>query len=82
MNEEGRLVNPETVCPYGQYSNVVDSEGNLYVADGEIFVYGKDGKEKKRIRVEERPISLAIGGKQKSILFVTTTRSLYGIRIK
>ena len=52
------------------------------MADGEIFVYGKDGKEKKRIRVEERPISLAIGGKQKSILFVTTTRSLYGIRIK
>lgn len=82
VNEEGRLVNPETVCPYGQYSNVVDSEGNLYVADGEIFVFGKDGKEKKRIRVEERPISLAIGGKQKSILFVTTTRSLYGIRIK
>ncbi len=82
VDDNGRLSEPQTVYPYGQYSNVVDDDGNLYIADGEIYVYGKDGKEKKRIRIEERPISLAIGGKQKNILFVTTTRSLFAIRIK
>ena len=70
------------VCPFGQYSNVTDDNGNIYIADGEIFVYDKSGKEQRRIQVEERPISLAIGGRQKDILFVTTTRSIYGIRIK
>ena len=70
------------LCPFGQYSNVTDAEGNVYVADGEIFVYDKSGKEQRRIQMEERSISLAIGGAQKDRLFVTTTRSIYGIKIK
>ena len=61
---------------------MTDRDGNIYVADGEIFVYAPDGKELKRIRLEERPISLAIGGKQGELLFATTTRSIYALRIK
>lgn len=79
---DGRLTEQKVLCPFGQYSNVTDAEGNVYIADGEIFVYDKSGKEQRRIQVEERPISLAIGGKQKDILFVTTTRSLYGVKIR
>lgn len=79
---DGHLEEQGVVCPYGQYSNVTDAEGNVYIADGEIFVYDKSGKELRRIQLEERPISLAIGGKQKNVLFVTTTTSVYGVRIK
>lgn len=82
VDGQGRLTEQQVVCPYGQYSNVTDADGNLYVADGEIYVYDKTGKELRRIQVEERPISLAIGGHQQDILFVTTTRSVYGIKIK
>lgn len=82
IDADGRLTKQGVVCPFGQYSNVTDDNGNIYIADGEIFVYDKSGKEQRRIQVEERPISLAIGGRQKDILFVTTTRSIYGIRIK
>lgn len=82
VGSDGRLTEQKVLCPFGQYSNVTDAEGNVYIADGEIFVYDKSGKEQRRIQVEERPISLAIGGKQKDILFVTTTRSLYGVRIR
>ena len=32
--------------------------GMFYVADGEIFVYDKSGKEQRRIQIEERPIFL------------------------
>ena len=32
--------------------------------------------------MEDRPISLAIGGKAKDILFITTSRGLYAARIK
>lgn len=82
VGSDGRLTEQKVLCPFGQYSNVTDAEGNVYIADGEIFVYDKPGKELRRIQVEERPISLAIGGKQKDILFVTTTRSLYGVKIR
>lgn len=82
VGSDGRLTEQKVLCPFGQYSNVTDAEGNVYIADGEIFVYDKSGKELRRIQVEERPISLAIGGKQKDILFVTTTRSLYGVKIR
>ena len=82
VDADGSLSQPQQLCPYGQYSNVTDRDGNIYVADGEIFVYSPDGKELKRIRLEERPISLAIGGKQGELLFATTTRSIYALRIK
>ena len=82
INTEGRLTNPKEVYPQGQYSNVTDKDGNVYIADGQIYVYDKNGQAVKRITLEERPISLAIGGKDKNTLFITTTTSFYGMRIK
>ncbi|MDR2810381.1 MAG: gluconolaconase [Tannerellaceae bacterium] len=82
VNPDGTLSNLKTVYPQGQYSQATDKDGNLYIADGEIFVYDRTGKELKRIVLEERPISLAIGGKDKNILFATTTKSLFCVRIK
>ncbi len=82
VGADGRLTKQGIICPYGQYSNVTDADGNVYVADGEIFVYDRYGKEQRRIQIEERPISLAIGGKQKDMLFVTTSSSFYGIKIR
>ncbi|MDR1558003.1 MAG: SMP-30/gluconolactonase/LRE family protein [Tannerellaceae bacterium] len=81
VNADGTLSNLKEAYPRGQYSSVTDQEGNVYIADGEIFVYDKSGKEIKRIQLEERPISLAIGGKDFKTLFATTTKSLYGIQI-
>ena len=82
VTSEGRLTNPKEVHPQGQYSNVVDKDGNVYIADGHIYVYDKSGQAVKRITLEERPISLAIGGKDQNTLFITTTKSFYGMRIK
>jgi hypothetical protein len=82
VNADGTLSNMKEVYPHGQYSSATDKAGNLYIADGEIFVYDKSGKEINRIRLEERPISLAIGGKDFDILFVTTSTSLYSVKIK
>ena len=81
VNADGTLTNLTTVYPHGQYSSATDKDGNLYIADGEIFVYDKSGQQIKRIRLEERPISIVIGGKDFNTLFATTSTSLYGIRI-
>jgi hypothetical protein len=79
--ERGRLSYPEEVLPRGETSNITDSEGNLYIADGQIFVYDKNLKEVSRISLPERPVSMAIGGKDKDTLFITSLTSLYSVKI-
>ena len=79
---DGRLTNMKQKIARGEYGSVVDADGTLYLAEGQIFVLDKSGNEVKRIDLDERPISLAIGGKEKNTLFVTTSSSFYKIRIK
>lgn len=76
----GRLSNLREIQSRGGYSTSVDNEGNLYVADGQIFVYDKNGNEIKRINLPERPISIAFGGKDRNTLYVTTQNSLFSVR--
>lgn len=80
--ENGRLSNLKEVLPRSEYSTAVDKEGNLYVADGQIFVYDKNGKEINRISLEERPVSITFGGKDGNTLFITANTSLYSYRIR
>ena len=82
VGPNGRLSNAREVHSRGGYSTAVDKEGNLYIAAGQIFVYDKSCKEINRINVEERPISIALGGKDGNTLFMTTNSSLYIVRVK
>ena len=79
---DGKLSELEVVLPRGEYSTAIDSDGNLYIADGQIIVFDKYYREIKRLTLDERPISMVIGGANQNTLFVTTHRSLYGIKIK
>ncbi len=81
VDDQGRLSNLQQVLPRGQGSTAVDKNGNLYVEDGQIFVYDKNLNEINRINLTERPISLVFGGEDENILFVTTSNSLFGIRV-
>jgi hypothetical protein len=80
--EGGKLSNLREIQPRGGYSTSVDKDGNLYVADGQIFVYDKNGKEISRINLPERPISITFGGKDGNTLFATTQNSLFSVRVK
>lgn len=80
--ENGKLSNLREIHPRSENSTAVDNVGNLYVADGQIFVFDTNGKEINRISTEERPISITFGGADGNVLFITTRTSLYGVRIK
>jgi hypothetical protein len=82
VKEGGKLSNLREIHARGGYSTAVDKDGNLYVADGQIFVYDRNGKEVNRINIPERPISITMGGKDGNTLFATTQNSLYGVRVK
>ncbi|MDH7974256.1 glycosyl hydrolase family 28-related protein [Sphingomonas sp. AR_OL41] len=58
-----------------------DAAGNLYVANGQVFVYAADGKLVRRIDVPARPLQLLIGGEKGRTLFILTHHALYGVEL-
>ena len=82
VNPDGTLLQKGLFAPFSQYCAITDDQGNVYIADGDVVMYGKDGRLIRRIRLEDRPISLAIGGLNKEMLLITTSRGLYAARIK
>ena len=80
--EDGTLRQKGVFVPFSQYCDITDADGNVYVADGDVAIFDADGKPLRRIHMEDRPISLAIGGKDRNLLFITTSRGLYAARIK
>ena len=81
VKEEGTLSNLQHFAEQGEFGSAVDEKGNLYVANGQIYVYNPDGDRIGVIKVPERPAAIQFGGKDKDILFITARSSLYGVRI-
>ena len=42
------LSNLQYFAEKGEFSSVPDTQGNVYVADGDVYVYGPDGKQIRR----------------------------------
>ena len=63
----------------GGESVAQDKEGNVYVAAGQVLVYGPDGTLRGRIDVPERPIDLVFGGRDRRTLYILTHSSLYAV---
>ena len=81
VGQGGAITDLKQVADRGGESAVLGPDGNVYVANGQIFVYGPDGKERGRIDVPERPLQLAFGGPDKRTLFILTHHSLYGSHV-
>jgi sugar lactone lactonase YvrE len=78
---DGTLSNPSYFVEWGEFGSVTDKEGNLYVADGQIYVFNQEGKQINLIRVPERPSAIQFGGKGMNTLFITARSGLYSVRI-
>src|SRR5882724_2269016 len=62
VQTDGTLGDVEPFAERGGESVAADSAGNVYVANGQIFVYNLAGKPIGRIDVPERPIQIVFGG--------------------
>jgi sugar lactone lactonase YvrE len=74
---------PETLKYFaekGEFSAVSDANGNVYIADGDIYVFGPDGQSQSIIHVPERPSTLIFGGIDKQTLFVTGRTGFYAVK--
>ncbi len=77
---DGRLSNLSYFAERGEFSSAIDESGNVFIADGQIYVYNPEGKEISTIEVPERPSSIHFGGKDEKTLFVVSRSSLYRIK--
>ncbi len=77
---DGRLEALKPFAERGGESVVADRQGNVYVANGQIFVYDRTGKMIGRIDVPERPLDILFGGPDRRTLFILSHHTLYSVR--
>ncbi len=66
----------------GGSSVVTDTAGNVYVAEGQLYIYNSAGKQIGIVEIPERPSSLAFGGDDRRTLFIGARNSLFSIRTR
>jgi hypothetical protein len=77
----GALIDLRVFASRGGESVAVNGDGDVFVANGQIFRYGPDGREVERIDLPERPLQLIFGGQDRRTLFALTHHSLYAVRL-
>ena len=82
VNADGTLSGLRLFAEQGGESLTQDSEGNVYLAAGQVFVYNSSGRPIDTIAVPERPLDLVFGGKDRRTLFILTHSSLYAVRTR
>ena len=81
VGADGTLTDLRPFAPRGGECVAVDHAGNVYVANGQIFVYSPAGKEIGRIDVPERPIDIVFGGPGHRTLFILAHHALFSVKV-
>lgn len=79
VSPEGYVSDLKYFAEKGEFSSAVDSKGNVYIADGEIYVFNAASRQIRIIKVPERPGSIVFGGRNNKTLYITGETSLYCI---
>ena len=82
VNADGTLTDLQPFAERGGESVAVDAEGNVYVANGQIFVYDRVGQADRPIDVPERPLRFVFGGADGRTLFILTHHALFAVRVR
>jgi hypothetical protein len=82
VGEDGSLSNLHLLAERGGESVAVGPNGNIYVANGQIFVYNPEGAQIARIDVPQRPIDLIFGGDDGRTLYILAHRTLYSVKVR
>jgi hypothetical protein len=80
LGPRGAVTDLKPFAPRGGESVAAGQDGRVYVANGQVFVYGADGGELGRIDVPERPLQILFGGPDGRTLFILTHHALYSAR--
>jgi hypothetical protein len=82
VGTDGTLRDLRPLAERGGESVAIGPDGNIYVANGQIFVYNPEGKQIARIDVPQRPIDIIFGGEDGHTLYILTHRALYSVKAR
>ena len=82
VGADGTLNDLRPFADRGGESVAVDAKGNVFVANGQIFVYDPAGKQIAQIDVPERPIDIIFGGADRRMLFILAHHSLFAVKVR
>jgi hypothetical protein len=82
VGARGEITDLRPFAERGGEGVVADAQGRVYVANGQVFVYDRDGRQIGRIDVPDRPLQLVLGGPDRRTLFILTHHALYATRLR
>jgi DNA-binding beta-propeller fold protein YncE len=82
VNPDGTLGELKPFAERGGESVATDASGNVYVANGQVFVFDASGKQMGRIDVPERPLQLIFGGDDRKTLFILAHHALFAVKVR
>ena len=75
----GYVSNPRVFAEKGENNAAMDDNGNVYIPDGEVYVFNKYGEQIDEINVPERPTCVIFGGRDGKSLYFTARSSFYEV---
>lgn len=83
IDKDGSLSNKQLFCEQGSDGMTLDNEGNVYLTGDGVTVYNKVGNKIEHIKVPSQwTANLCFGGKNKNVLFITASESVYTIEMR
>ncbi len=80
---DGKLTNKRLFCELGSDGMTIDNEGNVYLTGKGVTVFTKDGAQIENILVQEGwTANVTFGGKNRDMLFITASKSVYGLKTR
>jgi sugar lactone lactonase YvrE len=80
--DDGNLGDFRLFAGVGGESVAEDSDGNVFIAAGQIYVYNPSGERIGTIEVPERPSQILFGGSDRKTLFIAARSSLYAVQLR
>lgn len=83
INADGTLSGKKLFAELGSDGMTIDNKGNIYMTGNGVTIFNPDGVLIENIPIPESwTANVCFGGKDRHLLFITASKSIYGIKMK
>jgi len=83
INTDGTLSGKKLFAELGSDGMTIDNKGNIYLTGKGVTIFNRDGVKIENIPIpEDWTANVCFGGKDGHLLFITASKSVYGIKMK